>query len=317
VLLYRVPSSSSPAKGLYNPKAFVTHAASLDQGCPHCPRFPTAASRRSLGRVSVPVWLIVLSDQLPITGLVGRYPTNYLIGRGPIPGRLSFGSFSLDPERHRVLAAVSRGCPQAQGRCPRVTHPSATRTTPEGMIPVRLACVRRAASVRSEPGSNSQLHPSPTSTDPTEATAVPCRTPPPGQENPPRRGHPGLGITWPRPGGLPPAEAHPSGHRPPGLKGNDQVPRARRPRTPPDSKPGAAQRPASPNKPRHPRDARNRATLQKGRRPRIPSCLSTLSNNKRRGDDPGFPASAPRRRDPLYRQFALAAQGSFCGNWIR
>ncbi len=25
---------------------------------------PTAASRRSLGRVSVPVWLIVLSDQL-------------------------------------------------------------------------------------------------------------------------------------------------------------------------------------------------------------------------------------------------------------
>jgi hypothetical protein len=90
VLLLRVPSSSSPAKGLYNPKAFITHAASLDQGCPHCPRFPTAASRRSLGRVSVPVWLTILSDQLPITALVGRYPTNQLIGRGPIPGRPIF-----------------------------------------------------------------------------------------------------------------------------------------------------------------------------------------------------------------------------------
>ncbi len=63
-------------KGLYNPKAFITHAALLDQGCPHCPIFPTAASRRSLGRVSVPVWLIILSDQLRIIALVGRYPTN-------------------------------------------------------------------------------------------------------------------------------------------------------------------------------------------------------------------------------------------------
>jgi hypothetical protein len=161
VLLLRVPSSSSPAKGLYNPKAFITHAASLDQGCPHCPRFPTAASRRSLGRVSVPVWLTILSDQLPITGLVGLYPTNYLIGRGPIPGRLSFGHDPLGSRRRPVLAAVSRGCPGARGRYPRVTHPFATRTAPEGTIPVRLACVRRAASVRSEPGSNSQLHPRP------------------------------------------------------------------------------------------------------------------------------------------------------------
>jgi hypothetical protein len=59
--------------------------------------------------------------------------------------------------RHPVLAAVSRGCPGARGRFPRVTHPSATRAAPEGTTPVRLACVRRAASVRSEPGSNSQL----------------------------------------------------------------------------------------------------------------------------------------------------------------
>ena len=67
---------SSLLKVLYNPKAFFTHAALLDQGSPHCPIFPTAASRRSLGRVSVPVWLIILSDQLRIVALVGLYPTN-------------------------------------------------------------------------------------------------------------------------------------------------------------------------------------------------------------------------------------------------
>ncbi len=77
-------SFSFPLKVPYNPKAFFTHAALLDQAFAHCPIFPTAASRRSLGRVSVPVWLVVLSDQLPIVALVGHYPTNQLIGRGLI-----------------------------------------------------------------------------------------------------------------------------------------------------------------------------------------------------------------------------------------
>jgi hypothetical protein len=66
---------------LYNPKAFFTHAVWLDQACAHCPIFPTAASRRSLGRVSVPMWLIVLSDQLKIVALVSLYLTNKLILR--------------------------------------------------------------------------------------------------------------------------------------------------------------------------------------------------------------------------------------------
>ena len=79
--------ASSLLKEVYNPKAFFPHAASLHQAFAHCARFPTAASRRSLGRVSVPVWLIVLSDQLPIVALVSRYLTNKLMGRGPIPMR--------------------------------------------------------------------------------------------------------------------------------------------------------------------------------------------------------------------------------------
>ena len=71
-----VTSLSSQLKVLYNPQAFFTHAVLLDQACAHCPIFPTAASRRSPGRVSVPMWLVILSDQLKIVALVGLYPTN-------------------------------------------------------------------------------------------------------------------------------------------------------------------------------------------------------------------------------------------------
>src|SRR3954467_7859061 len=45
------------------------------------------------------------------------------------------------------------GYPEPKGTFPRVTPPSATH--PEGCV--RLACVKPAASVRSEPGSNSQV----------------------------------------------------------------------------------------------------------------------------------------------------------------
>ncbi len=67
--------SSSLRKEVYSPEAFIPQAL-LRQAFAHCGKFPTAASRRSLGRVSVPVWLIILSDQLLIVALVGSYPTN-------------------------------------------------------------------------------------------------------------------------------------------------------------------------------------------------------------------------------------------------
>ena len=75
---------SSLLKAVYNPKAFIPHAALLRQGFPHCAIFPTAASRRSLGRVSVPMWPSTLSSRLLIVALVGRYPANQLIRRGSI-----------------------------------------------------------------------------------------------------------------------------------------------------------------------------------------------------------------------------------------
>ncbi len=78
---------SSHLTGVYDPKAFVLHAASLRQAFAHCARFLTAASRRSLDRVPVPVWPFTLSGRLLIVALVSRYLTNKLMGRGPLRWR--------------------------------------------------------------------------------------------------------------------------------------------------------------------------------------------------------------------------------------
>ena len=142
---------------LYNPKAFFTHAALLDQGCPHCPKFPTAASRRSLGRVSVPVWLIVLSDQLLIVALVSFYPTNLLIRHRPLLLREALRSPAFTLRSYAVLANLSTSYPPQQGTFRCITHPFATRHQDCSRAAVRLACVRHAASVQSEPGSNSSV----------------------------------------------------------------------------------------------------------------------------------------------------------------
>lgn len=87
--------ASSLAKEVYNPKAVIPHAASLHQASAHCAIFPTAASRRSLGRVSVPMWPYTLSGRLPVVALVGHYPTNKLIGRGLISYRQNFPPTTL------------------------------------------------------------------------------------------------------------------------------------------------------------------------------------------------------------------------------
>ncbi len=62
--------------------------------------FLTAASRRSLDRVSVPVWGTFLSEPLDIVGLVGRYPANYLMSRVPVPYHRGF---KLPPMRGKGL----------------------------------------------------------------------------------------------------------------------------------------------------------------------------------------------------------------------
>ena len=151
--------SSSLAKGVYDPKAFFPHAALLRQAFAHCAKFPAAASRRSLGRVSVPVWLIVLSDQLPVFALVSRDLTNKLIGREAIPKRRTISSADHVVRRgYPVLIRVSSGYPGLRGRfltcyapVRRFPHPVLT----DRMVLPRLACIKRTANVRPEPGSNS------------------------------------------------------------------------------------------------------------------------------------------------------------------
>ncbi len=152
---YSHPKASSLLKEVYNPKAFIPHAASLRQASAHCAIFPTAASRRSLGRVSVPVWPVALSGRLPVVALVGHHPTNKLIGRGPIPSRKPFPPQTM---RNGVISGISPGFPELSQSQGQVAHVLLTRSP---LIPtrrwftVRLACVKHAASVRPEPGSNS------------------------------------------------------------------------------------------------------------------------------------------------------------------
>ena len=153
---------SSLRTKVYNPKTVFPHAALLHQACAHCAISPTAASRRSLGRVSVPMWPFNLSVRLPIVDLVSRYLTNYLIGREPISQRiaplisLSCGKDmlcgisvrfqTLSPSERQVAHALLTRPPLELPESIRKLHP---------IIPARLACVRHAASVRPEPGSNS------------------------------------------------------------------------------------------------------------------------------------------------------------------
>ena len=145
----------SQSKAVYNPKAVIPHAASLHQACAHCAIFPTAASRRSLGRISVPMWPVALSGRLPVEATVGRYPAVKLIGRDPIPYRESFPRRPCDQLEHPALPPVSRSYSGVWGRS--VTHYSPVRHSHPGASswdPVRLACVKHAASVHPEPESN-------------------------------------------------------------------------------------------------------------------------------------------------------------------
>ena len=155
MLLSQVPSLSSLLIELYIPKYFFAHAASLHQGFPHCAIFPTAASRRSLGRISVPMWPVALSGRLPVEAMVGRYPAIKLIGRDPIPYRKSFPRRPCGQLEHPALPPVSRSYSGVWGRS--VTHYSPVRHSHPGASswdPVRLACVKHAASVHPEPESN-------------------------------------------------------------------------------------------------------------------------------------------------------------------
>ena len=99
-----------------------------------------------------------------------RSPTHRRLG-GPSP-RLPSNGTHARPRPHRCF--ILRGMPLSGTMayypafppairpsgvgCIRVAHPCATLKTPESAYPVRLACIRPAASVHPEPGSNSSLY---------------------------------------------------------------------------------------------------------------------------------------------------------------
>ena len=103
----------------------------------------------------------VLSEPLPIADLVGRHPANYLMGRVPILRRVA----SLPKGRCRPPGPwnISASFPAFCSGTGQVAHVLRTRT-PLVIIAllrhatVRLACIRPAASVHPEPGSNSPLY---------------------------------------------------------------------------------------------------------------------------------------------------------------
>ncbi|OZG66482.1 PG1 protein, partial [Bifidobacterium hapali] len=107
-------------------------AASLHQACAHCAIFPTAASRRSLGRISVPMWPVALSGRLPVKATVGHHPTVKLIGRDPIPYRKK-----AFPQSHAIMWNIQYyhpfpgAIPKYRAGQSRITHPFATLTQTE------------------------------------------------------------------------------------------------------------------------------------------------------------------------------------------
>ena len=106
------------------------------------------------------MWGTFLSEPLPIVALVGRYPANQLIGREPIRRRRNFQRAAM---QQLVPSWISRRFHRLSTGNGHVAHalrtlpPVAARVLPPRAAP-RLACVKPAASVHPEPGSNSSLY---------------------------------------------------------------------------------------------------------------------------------------------------------------
>ena len=127
-------------------------------------QYSPAASRRSLVSRSPNVVGHPLQRSAAIVALVVDYPANWLINDAGVPYHRVFTpdhailcAYAVDGSRFQHLY------PCARAGYPRVTHPSATRSQnlhfpkKSNECFVRLACVKHAASVHPEPGSNSHV----------------------------------------------------------------------------------------------------------------------------------------------------------------
>ena len=118
-------SFSACVKEVYDPKAFILHAALRRQTFVHCAQFPVAATRRCVVRVSVPLWGYTLSRPLPVVALVGHYPTNKLMGPRLLSERIA-PLTSAKRWYYWVLPLVSQSYSQLGGRFQGITNSFAT-----------------------------------------------------------------------------------------------------------------------------------------------------------------------------------------------
>jgi hypothetical protein len=94
----------------------------------------------------------MLSHPVPVFALVGRYPTNKLIGHGHLLGRIrTFG-----PKTSSGITGSFPPLSQSRGQL--TMHYSPLRRFPcIATVLARLACLIHAANVHSEPGSNPSI----------------------------------------------------------------------------------------------------------------------------------------------------------------
>ena len=106
------------------------------------------------------MWGTILSDPLAIIALVGRYPSSQLMARMPLRPRVSTlpappcgntGSCGITPPFDGLPPCAGQVAYALRTRAPVAISVSLRHAAP------RLACVRPAASVHPEPGSNSPL----------------------------------------------------------------------------------------------------------------------------------------------------------------
>ena len=74
------------------------------------------------------MWLIILSDQLPVYGLVSRYLTNYLMGRELISGRHPCEHpFSSRSANQEIVSGISPPFGRLSQSQRQITHVLLTR----------------------------------------------------------------------------------------------------------------------------------------------------------------------------------------------
>ncbi len=138
-------------EGLLHPRGIAASGLRPLRKIPHC----------CLPQESGPCLSASVADR-PLRPATRRCPGE------PLPHRLADGT--RPPPRapelstpiprsgsHPVLAPRSKGCPGPEGRLATRYSPVRRSTRHRSGFRARLACVRRAASVRPEPGSNSRI----------------------------------------------------------------------------------------------------------------------------------------------------------------